>query len=169
MTTTTPEVVSISTIRRARNLRRVAIGLLMLFLLGGLLGFWGVSSETKTASGGGYDLSVEYASVSRPGLATPWSVKVQRRGGFDGPITIATDGRYFDMFDENGFDPQPTSEINDGEMLVWEFDPPEGDTLNLSFDARIEPAAQSGRDGLTQVRVGGRPVVSVSYHTRLMP
>lgn len=169
MTTTTPEVVPISTVRRARNLRRVTIGILMLFLLGGLLGFWGVKTETKSASGGGYDMSVEYASVSRPGLATPWSVKVHRAGGFDGPITIATDGRYFDLFDENGFDPQATSEINDGEMLVWEFDPPEGDTLNLSFDARIEPGAQSGGTGLTQVRVGGRPVVSVKYHTRLMP
>ena len=31
-------------------------------------------------------------------------------------------------------------------MVIWEFDPPPGETFRLSFDARIEPGVQWGRD-----------------------
>ena len=53
--------------------------------------------------------------------------------------------------------------------MRWEFDPPPGDTLAIAYDARIEPAAQSGRDGTVAVLEDDRPVVHVEFHTAVRP
>lgn len=130
---------------------------------------FGVSSDHVAAVGGGHELDVEYGTTSRPGLATPFAIEVRRPGGFDGPITVAVDHHYMQMWDENGFYPTPSSETTDGPWLLWEFDPPEGDVLRFTYDARIEPAVQQGRDGRVAVMEGGVPVVEVDFHTRVLP
>jgi hypothetical protein len=149
--------------------RRVGIGVLALFLGLGAINVFGVRSDRVSASGGGFDLTVTYAAMSRPGLATPWEVEVRNQGGFDGPVTIATTGEYLDMFDENGLDPDPSSSTATADLVIWEFEPPDGETLTVSFDARLEPAVQVGRTGETSVLVDGKSVVRVGYTTRVMP
>ncbi|MDQ1402439.1 MAG: hypothetical protein QOG03_755, partial [Actinomycetota bacterium] len=127
---------------RARRGRRVFAVALGLFLLLGALGFYGVRSRTVTATGGGYELSVTYGSVSRPGLATPWSFEVTRAGGFPDGLTVAVTSKYFDAFDENGLGPAPVEETVDGDLTIWRFGPTRSETLSVSFDARIEPGVQ---------------------------
>ena len=166
---TMPERPSRDRVAGARMARRLGIGLLAVFLGLGAINAFGVRSDRVSASGGGYELTVTYAAMSRPGLATPWDVEVRHPGGFDGPITIATTGDYMDMFDENGLDPDPSSATATEDLIIWEFEPPDGDTLTVSFDARLEPAVQSGRSGRTSVLVDGRTVVRVAYTTRVMP
>ena len=122
---TAPEELSLDRVRRNRNLRRIYIAGLCLFLLAGVTSLLCVHTRDTSASGDGYTLTVHYADRTRPGLATPWSVEVRKPGGFDGPVSLATTAGYFDLFDENGLDPEPTSSITSGEFLVWEFDPPE--------------------------------------------
>ena len=63
------------------------------------------------------------------------------------------------MWDENGLVPAPSAETTRGEWVEWEFDPPDGDELTVFYDARIEPAAQSGRSGEVAVLEDGVPVV----------
>lgn len=133
------------------------------------LDVYGVDTSTVSASAGGYELEVRYGTVSRPALATPFEIVVVRRGGFDGPVTIAVDRDYLAMWDENGLTPAPSAETTSGDSLQWEFDPPEGDTLRVFYDARIEPAAQSGRSGAVAVVDGGAQVVHVDFHTRVLP
>ena len=126
------------------------------------LGWWdtyGVGDATVRATGGGYDLAVRYPTVSRPALASPFEIIVTRAGGFDGPITLAVDQAYIEMWDENGLVPAPAAETSRGDLIEWEFDPPSGDTLTIWYDARIEPAAQSGRDGSVAVLEDGEIVV----------
>jgi hypothetical protein len=136
------------------------------------LGWWdvvGVDSATVRASGGGYDLEVRYGTVTRPALATPFEISVRRSGGFDEPVTVVVDRRYLSMWDENGLVPAPTAETTRGEWVEWEFDPPPGDTLDIMFDARIEPGAQSGHDGFVGVLEDDSVVASVSFHTTVRP
>jgi len=166
---TAPEEQDLLRIRRARAFRRLFIAVLFAFLGVGLADQLGVLSRTTTAQGGGYELTVTYGQVSRGGLATPWSFEVHRPGGFDGPITVSTTSAYLDLFDENGFDPQPNSSTATPDTVIWEFEPPDGDTLAVSLDARIEPAAQWGRTGETSVLVDGKPVVTARYKTWIMP
>lgn len=166
---TLPEPTPERRIRRARAVRRAGVAALLAFLTLGALNVFGVRSDSVTASGGGYELTVTYAAMTRPGLATPWETVVRRPGGFRGPVTVATTGDYFGMFDFNGLDPEPSATTATGDLLIWEFDPPPGDVLRISLDARTEPAVQSGRAGETAVLSDGDPVVRVRYTTRVMP
>ncbi|HEX6263619.1 MAG TPA: hypothetical protein VF097_12305 [Actinomycetota bacterium] len=163
------EAVGLKEQRRHRIERRVGLGLVFAVLVLGAANFLGVRPATVSASGGSLELSVRYASVSRPGLATPWSVRVRSPGGFDGPVVLSTTSSYFEMFDENGLDPDPQRATATGEALVWEFAPPEGEVLTVDYDARLEPAFHTGRSATTSVLVDGDPVVSVTYRTVVMP
>jgi hypothetical protein len=166
---TAPEEPNLLRLRRARTGRRLFMVLLFAVVALGLSGLLGVRSRTTTVRGGGYELTVTYAQVARPGLATPWSLEIRHPGGFDGPVTVSTTTKYLDLFDENGFDPDPTTSTATSDEVIWEFEPPDGDTLGISLDARIEPGAQWGRTGETSVLVDGRPVATATYKTWVMP
>jgi len=166
---TAPDEPNLLPSRRGRIGRRLFMVLLAGVLAVGLSGRLGVQSGTTTASGGGYELTVTYGRVSRPGLATPWSLEIRHPGGFDGPITVSTTSAYLDIFDENGFDPQPSKATATGDEMIWEFEAPDGDTLAVSLDGRVEPGAQWGRTGKTSILVDGKPVVTAKYKTWVMP
>jgi hypothetical protein len=53
--------------------------------------------------------------------------------------------------------------------VLWEFDPPDGDSLIVYFDARIEPQLQRGTGAEVAVFEDGAPVVAVDIHTTLRP
>jgi hypothetical protein len=130
----------------------------------------GVDSATATTRGGGYELSVTYGEASRPALATPFDIEVVRPGGFEGPIRVAVDQEYLRMWDENGVVPAPAEEGIVDDWVVWEFDPPPGDRLLVSYDARIEPAAQDGRSGSVAILDDDDTVLAeVDFTTRLVP
>ena len=132
-------------------------------------GLYGVTTRTERAEGGGYELEVRYGDRSRGALATPFEIDVHRPGGFDGPVTLAVTADYLRMWDENGLVPAPSAERTEGRWLIWEFEPPEGETLSVAYDARIEPAAQDGERGEVQIREEGTPVAAVSFETRVFP
>jgi len=136
------------------------------------LDVYGVDSATVSASGDdGWGLEVRYGTVSRPALATPFDIEVRHEGGFDDrQVTVAVSASYLSMWDENGLDPAPAEETADPERILWTFDPPDGDVLAISFDARIEPAAQEGRRGWVAVLdEGGAELVAVDFETRVRP
>lgn len=166
---TAPEESDLRRSRRARTARRVFMSLVAVVVLAGLSGWLGVRTATVTAAGGGYELTVTYANVSRPGLATPWSFEVRHPGGFDGPITISTTSSYLDMFDENGFDPEPSTMTATVEEVIWEFEPPPGDVLSVSLDARIEPGIQWGGSGETSILEDDEPVATARFTTWIAP
>jgi hypothetical protein len=155
--------------RRSARLRLAGIVVIGLLLLAGALGFMGVRTSSVSATGtNGTRLEVTYASISRPGLATPWDVVVERPGGFDGDVVLRTTSDYLASFDENGLDPDPAESTSDATDTIWTFTPPDGDTLTVSFDARLEPGVQWRRQGTTTVEVGDE-TVSVSYTTWVWP
>ncbi len=155
--------------RRGRVVRRVTIAVITLFVLGGVTGLFGVRSRTSTASADGYTLSVTHAWVSRAGLDTPWRVTVHHAGGFDGSITLATTLDYFDIFESQGFNPEPDSETTGDRYLYQDFAAPPGDTLTVDYDAYIQPGAQRGKQARTALIIGGKEITAVDYRTRLMP
>lgn len=141
------------------------------FVVAGAANAFGVRHAEVSEEADGYELTVTYGAASRPGLATLWEVEVRREGGFDGPITLATTASYFGAFDQNGLDPGPDKAYGEGDQIVWEFEPPEGDVFSLSFDARIEPSQQletfPARTALLDE--DGDEIVAVSYETKVWP
>jgi hypothetical protein len=154
---------------RPTLVRRLLVALLTAVVVAGGAGLFGVRSSEATASAGGWTVTVTYASVARAGLDVPWQVSVGREGGFTGPITVAVTADYFDIYEEQGLDPAPTTETADGERLYWTFDPPPGTKLTIDFDAYIQPASQLGASGEVAVLEGGAPVVTVPFRTWLVP
>ena len=169
---TAPEPTDPARLVRGRFGRRVFFAALALFLLLGLLNVYGVRTRDKTAAGNGYEMTLTYTSVTRPGLATPWAVEIRHPGGFDsGLVTVAVTSSYFDAFDENGLDPDPSRSTSDGERSIWQFEPPTGDTLTVSFDARIEPGVQLTRlkGEVAVLGPAGDATVSIDFSTFVMP
>jgi hypothetical protein len=136
----------------------------------GATSLMGVHSEVVRDEGRGIELAVTYADASRPALATPFDIEVRTPGGFDEPVRIAVDREYLRLWDENGLSPAPSAETVMGPWVVWEFDPPIGDALLITYDARIEPAAQHGRSGAVAVLDEDDAIVTqVSFTTRVLP
>jgi hypothetical protein len=170
-TSTLPPVAGDREVKRARDLRRVGLVLLSLFVLAGAVGLLGTRTTTASASGDGYELTVTHPSVSRSGHAVKVEVEVRREGGFgDEPVRLRMLSSYFDLFDENGFSPQPDSETTDGPYTYDEFVPPRGEVFTVSVDTRVEPARNTGERGeVSLVDEQGEPFLTVSFRTRLAP
>jgi hypothetical protein len=161
-TTTLPEDTDLRDVRRA----------LAAFVLAGAVGLLGTRTTTTSARGGGYELTVTYPAVTRSGHAVKVEVEVRKDGGFDPdePVRMRLLSRYFDLFDENAFTPQPDAETADGTWTYDEFVPPRGEVFTVSVDTRVEPAKNTGERGeVALVDEQGRPFLSVSFRTRLMP
>jgi hypothetical protein len=169
-TSTLPEPRAPQEVRRARDLRRVGLALLVVFVLCGAVGLFGTRTGTRTATAGGYTVTVTYPSTSRPGHAVRYEVEVVHAGGFEGPVHMRFSSAYFDLFDENSFGPDPRSTTTTGAYDLYEFEPPPGDTFVVSSDTRVEPARQRGESGEVSVLdEAGQPVATVRYRTRIFP
>jgi hypothetical protein len=169
---TLPPPPDIRQVRRGRFGRRVFTVAIVVFLGLGLLGFYGVRTGETEAAGGGYELTVHYTKLTRPGLATPWAVEIRHPGGFgDGQVVVAVTSSYFDVFDENGLDPDPAESVSDGERSIWTFDAPPGDVMTVSFDARIEPGVQLTRvkGEVSVLDSSGADVVTADFKTLVLP
>lgn len=130
----------------------------------------GVDSRTVRTSGPGFELAVTYGEVTRPALATPFDIEIEQPGGFEDVVRIAVDHEYLRMWDENGLSPAPSEESVLGEWVVWEYDPPAGTVLRITFDARIEPAAQEGRSGAVAVLdADDSELARLEFTTRVLP
>jgi hypothetical protein len=149
--------------------RRTALTVMALVVAADLTGLLGVHTREATASRDGYMLTLHYPGVARAGLDTPWQVEVTHPGGFGKQLTLAVTGDYFDIFETQGFHPNPSDETRDGHTLYLTFTAPPGDTFVVDFDAYIQPASQQGRSATVALVDGTTPLVSVSYRTRLLP
>lgn len=152
--------------------RAVSVTLVAGLVLLALTGFLGVRTATASNSANGYTISVTHASITRPGLATPFSISIAAADGTPLPaqVTMRIDSEYLEMFDENGLDPTPVSSFSTAQWTWWTFDVPGGQhELNVSFDARLEPAVQWGRAGSAVAEIDGDEMVAVEFTTWVMP
>lgn len=154
-------------------LRRLYVSALALLLLVALSSFLGVRQRSTSAAAEGWSLNLTYPAITRAGLAVPLSWEIRHEGGFpeDGKVVMRMTDDYFDLFDENGFDPQPSSEWSDGTYIYWEFDaPPQGDVMRVGSDTRTGSSVQLTRKkGEASIMVDDEPVLTVAIQTWVMP
>ena len=150
--------------------RRLFLALLLVVVLAGATGLLGVRTAVTSADGAGYSLGVTYASTARAGLDVPWQVTVTHPGGFGKEVTLAVTGDYFDIYETQGFTPEPSTSVRDATTLYLTFDAPDGDVFTVDYDAYIQPSSQVGRDAtVSVVDPELQPLVSVAIDTRLLP
>lgn len=158
------------TSRPARWTSRLGIGVLVLVVAAGAVGLLGPRTREGEDTGGGYLLEVEYAAITRAGQPAPLHIRVTRESGFDGPVQIGVCDDWFDHLDFQSWYPTPSAETGSADRLLYEFDPPPGETLEISLDARTSPG-QFGGVARCEVDVleQDQPVVSVSFRTWRLP
>jgi len=156
-------------LRRDRVGRRVLVALLVAFVAVGAVDLLGSRTSVVSATGNGYTLTVTYPSITRPGLPVRWEFEVRHPGGFDAPVSIATTFDYLHLFDVSNLEPEPASSTATGGQLVYRFDPPPGAAFRVAMDGNTESGEHELPSVTSSVLVGGRPVVSVSYRTRVVP
>jgi hypothetical protein len=85
-------------------------------------------------------------------------------------ITTRIDSWYLGMFDENGLEPEPAESFHTNDWTWWTFEVPEGSTeFELSFDARLEPSVQWGRQGTAALVIDSVEVLSAQFATWVVP
>lgn len=167
---TAPEEIRSDRLRRARLGRRAGVGLMVVFVGAGLLNLFGSHSAKVTATRGGMTLTVTYPDRTRPALPVRWKVDITSAAGFSQPVHLAVNLRYFNFFDFNNFYPTPDSTENRGDLVVFTFATPPGNTLTVLFDGRMQP----GRIGLADAETkllddDGSELVGVAYSTKVFP
>lgn len=162
-------------ILRRRWFYRAVMGLLVLLLglavVDGVdaVDVFGPDEDVVTVAGAGYVLTVEHPSVSRPALASVFRITVGREGGFDEPVQLGVSRHYLEAWDLNAVLPAPSGETAVGEWILWEFDPPPGDELTISYEARLEPGLQAGRTGRAAVFVDDEAALVAEFRTTVRP
>ena len=169
--TTAPPEADATRVRRRRTLRRIVFCGLTLFLVLGVLGVFGPRTAETSGMGEGWEMSVTYPRVTRPGLGARVTIEVRRPGGFDLPVVLAVDSSYFDAFDESTLEPEPVESTADTSRSIWTFAAPTvGDTMVVEVSGRLEPGAQLERlSGRASILVADQPAVSVRWKTFTTP
>jgi hypothetical protein len=166
---TAPERLDPDRQRRQRTGRRIMVGLLALFLIAGAFEMFGSMTRSVTATGNGVTLTVTYPAVTRPGLPIRWEFEVTRPGGFDAPIELRTSFDYLRLLDVSNLEPDARSATGSGQDVVYTFDAPRGDTLQVSMDGNTEPGFHEVPPATTTVSIDGSDAASVTYRTIVVP
>jgi hypothetical protein len=133
--------------------RAVILVAFLLFVVAGLLGFFGVkTAHAQATASNGVHVELTYPHIARPALAISFAVHITNLERVDSDVVVRIRSSYLAMFDANGMSPQPVSDTDDGEWTTWVFDRPPSGVLDVSLDTRVEPGVQWGRDGAVVVR-----------------
>lgn len=156
--------------RRGRWAAHIGMLALAAIVVAGLFGAFGLRTATVEAAASGYRLEVEHASLTRAGQPSPLHIRLERAGGFDGPVQLSLCDDYFDHIDFQSWFPTPAAETGTAVTLDYEFDPPPGEILEISLDARTAPGQFGGKD-TCEITVLEKdvPVTSVTFSTWRLP
>ncbi len=128
---------------------------------------YGVTTRTANATAGDSSLEVRYPRVSRGSLVAPLAIKVERRGGFSGPIRLSVTSSFFDLF----LTPSPQSTVTKQDETVYVFDTPVGDELEAVWDSSARPLGWFTARHATVALLDdtGAPIVSVRITSSVRP
>ena len=106
--------------------------------------------------------SVTYAAVARAGLDVPLEVMVRHPGGFAEELVLGITADYLDIFETQGFTPDPTEATRDGDTLYLTFAGPARRHLRVLL-RRLHPAVEPAgpRRRRSPSSTADAPVVSV--------
>jgi hypothetical protein len=149
---------------------RAGLLLMALVVVAGATGLLGTRTATTRATAAGKVLTVTYPVISRSGQPSPLHIRITSDTGFGKTIRIAMCDDLFDHLDFQNWYPNPSKETGDATRLEYEFDPPDGDTFEVSLDARSAPGQFGGvEDCKVALLEESTEVASVTFHSWRMP
>lgn len=151
--------------------RRAGVGLLVLITAAAGVDLLGPRTGNASATGGGYELAVEFPQISRAGEPAPLVVDITSEDAFDDAVQVRFCGEFFEHLDFQAWYPSPSAEASEAGWIVYEFDPPPtGRAFRIALDARTAPGQLGGRDACeVSVLEHEEPVVTTTWSTWRMP
>ena len=156
-------------LRLARNLRRVGVVALVVFLGLAVAGAFDPREVEVSAAGGDVEFTVSHPDQVRGGLEATLELQVSREGGFATPVEISITRDWLALFDLGSIDPQPDSETGDDENLIWSFEPPPGDRLDVTVNLTLRPAVRQGEQARVAVLDGEAELAAAEFETGVVP
>ncbi len=155
----------------ARWVRRSTLGLLAVVVLAALAGLLGVRTGTASASAADGASRCTIPRWPGPGSTSTWQATVTHPGGLGKTVTLAITGDYFNIYETQGFHPEPAEETRDGSTLYLTFTAPPGNVFVVDFDTYVQPASQAGSAGTLSVvdHATFTPLTTVRFSTHLAP
>ena len=162
--------VDVHRLRRGVVWRRVGVTMLALFVAAAVLGWFGLRTRTVRTTAGTVSVELQYASISRRGITTPWQLTVHRDGGLPEQVDVAVSLAYLDALQTQRVSPDPSRSTTTGDTEVWTFSTSGTDTLVVALDADTDPQTAPGRHrGSVTVRAGDQPVATLRFMTMVVP
>jgi hypothetical protein len=153
-----------------RGARYAGIGLLVLVVAAAAGGLLGPRERTTMTTEGDHTLTLTYPSVTRAGQPAPLHLRIERPGGFSGPIQVSFSDDFFNHLDFQNWYPAPAGEVGEGDRVLYEFDPPPGEVFEVSLDARTSPGQFGGFDRYeVGLLVGDATIARTSFTVWTMP
>ncbi|TNC39067.1 hypothetical protein [Mumia zhuanghuii] len=168
--TTFDDVPDGSTTGTARWTTRVTLMVLLVVVVAGAAGLFGVRNATATTEDAGWTLSVDYPRLARSGLDTPLSIVVSNPEGVGEEVVVALSQDYLTIFEHQGIFPDPSDTSTDGEFLYLTVAAAPGATeVRIDFDVYVQPSSQEGEQATVFLLDGDERVASTRIRTTLMP
>lgn len=158
-------------IRRASRIRTAALVFLGIGVAAGLLGVFDPRDDASSAAGGGFELEAEYPSSARAGIAAPLTITVSAPGGFEQEeVQVAVTRSWLELFESPDLQPETSAATADPDRVIWTFETPPGDELEISATLTLEPELTGGEDArISVVDEEGAELVGVDASTKVIP
>lgn len=128
--------------RRARNWRRVGLGIFAVIVLVAATNLLGPRDATATGStSGGADVTVEYPKLTRSGAASAVAVTVEQA---DGRVVIELPTLVFERLGIETITPAPATETSSKTSVRLTFDPPPSGDLAVQLSGRMPTRSTVG-------------------------
>lgn len=178
----TPAAVTTSTVdfdlERTRDLtgrrwqpwvRRIALALMLAFVIAGLAGAFGQVESTTTVTGKSAQVSVRVPESLRGGLYWPAHIRITAREKIAAPTVVLGAG-YIQGMQLNSLTPTPVSEQTRDGRLVWAYPTLEaGDTLDVRLQLQVNPTTVGREDLGVRVEGAGIDPVVIPRSVRVLP
>ncbi|MEY2433082.1 MAG: hypothetical protein QOC92_2807 [Acidimicrobiaceae bacterium] len=169
-TTVGPDHVDLRAVRRGHRLRLLFFIGVVAFLVAAAFGIFGYRSRTVSRTDRGLTTSVTYGQFTRRGVATPLQIDIQSDTDFSDDVTVAIDSSWLEKMDIHSISPQPDQESTVGDTVVWTFQKPKSNELQVSIDADAGSSTQPGpTDGSVAIAVGDQLIHQLTFRTWIWP
>lgn len=121
---------------RGAAVRRVGIGVLILFLVVVMTGVLGPRTSTVSAAGATAEIEVTHLAVTRPGLDSEMTVTWRLDQPLQ-PTRLAVDSALLTTLGIESIEPAPRAETSDGTRLILDFEASDAASFTVTFSGRV--------------------------------
>lgn len=149
--------------------RRVGLLILTAFLVAGLVGVFGQTGESASASSGATELRVDASGALRSGLVYQARIEIRAGRTLRVPTLLLEDG-WFEGMTVNTISPPPVVQLERSGFQILTFDTlPAGDSLSVRLQIQVNPTTVGLRGQDVILEDNGRRLLAIHRSVVVFP